>query len=572
MSSPAWPRGTPPSAASVRAGCGTRVRTREGRAVKVEGNPDHPVNRGALCIRGQAALQGLYNPDRITGPHRRRTRHAATGATVLEPIDWEQGQQLLVERLQAAVESGQPGRIAIVTPLLTGSLDALVETWAQATGAIHIRYEPFAFESIRAANQAVFGRGRHSPPRLLAAGPRGLVRDRLPRHVALSRESHARLRRRAAPCGRAHGAVRADRCPPVAHRDTRRRLVAGRTGRFRADRGRDGSDHRGRRPGPRRRFAGRGSRTDRRARGRVHAGACRPAHRRPRGCDPRPGARLCRPGPGTRPVTGGRGRRRRHGAQRHGRPDRGHAAELRRGQHRVDCRLRPRQQLGARKQLPCHAGSDRGDAIGRGRLRPAPRCEPSPYDAARGALRGSARRGVLRGHDVQLPGRDRGTGRPRSPDPHAARGLGRQRPARRGARPHAAGHPPAVRYEALRRSAASDRPQPRTGGCRAVSPPRRLLRLSPGRLGDAGRAIRGGRRGRWRRCSRLRRLLGRLPAAGRTLRVRAGGARGDPARAVRAAARDRARDRQPRAGARGLPFRALLRRARGQPALAAGNP
>ena len=48
------------------AGCGIRVRTREGRAVKVEGNPEHPVNRGGLCVRGQASLQGLYNPDRIT--------------------------------------------------------------------------------------------------------------------------------------------------------------------------------------------------------------------------------------------------------------------------------------------------------------------------------------------------------------------------------------------------------------------------------------------------------------------------------------------------------------------------
>ena len=32
------------------AGCGMVVRTREGRAVKVEGNPEHPVNRGSLCI------------------------------------------------------------------------------------------------------------------------------------------------------------------------------------------------------------------------------------------------------------------------------------------------------------------------------------------------------------------------------------------------------------------------------------------------------------------------------------------------------------------------------------------
>ena len=53
------------------AGCGVIARNREGRVVKVEGNPDHPVNQGALCARGQATLQGLYHPDRFAGPQRR---------------------------------------------------------------------------------------------------------------------------------------------------------------------------------------------------------------------------------------------------------------------------------------------------------------------------------------------------------------------------------------------------------------------------------------------------------------------------------------------------------------------
>ena len=40
------------------AGCGMWVRTREGRVVKVEGNPEHPVSRGSLCSRGHSSLQG----------------------------------------------------------------------------------------------------------------------------------------------------------------------------------------------------------------------------------------------------------------------------------------------------------------------------------------------------------------------------------------------------------------------------------------------------------------------------------------------------------------------------------
>src|SRR5512134_25778 len=50
------------------AGCGLIVRTMQGRALKVEGNPKNPVNLGKTCARGQTTVQGLYNPNRVTGP------------------------------------------------------------------------------------------------------------------------------------------------------------------------------------------------------------------------------------------------------------------------------------------------------------------------------------------------------------------------------------------------------------------------------------------------------------------------------------------------------------------------
>jgi len=40
------------------AGCGLIVRTQEGRAIKAEGNSNHPVNRGKICSRGLTAVQG----------------------------------------------------------------------------------------------------------------------------------------------------------------------------------------------------------------------------------------------------------------------------------------------------------------------------------------------------------------------------------------------------------------------------------------------------------------------------------------------------------------------------------
>ena len=62
---PTWFASTCTECASA---CGVHVKTREGRAIKLEGNPDHPVSRGKLCARGQASLQGLYNPGRVKGP------------------------------------------------------------------------------------------------------------------------------------------------------------------------------------------------------------------------------------------------------------------------------------------------------------------------------------------------------------------------------------------------------------------------------------------------------------------------------------------------------------------------
>lgn len=62
------------------AGCGLMVRTMGGRAIKIEGNPAHPVNMGKTCARGQAALQHLYNPDRLRWP----VLHPQRGATEIK--------------------------------------------------------------------------------------------------------------------------------------------------------------------------------------------------------------------------------------------------------------------------------------------------------------------------------------------------------------------------------------------------------------------------------------------------------------------------------------------------------
>jgi anaerobic selenocysteine-containing dehydrogenase/Fe-S-cluster-containing dehydrogenase component len=130
------------------AGCGVTAKNRDGRVIKLEGNPDHPVNRGALCIRGQAALQGLYHPDRFRG--------ALVGG---RPARWDEAEKQVAERLGSLVKAGQGSRIALVTGIETGTLARLLDEWLESLGGRpRIAYEPIGYEAMRAANRIAFGR------------------------------------------------------------------------------------------------------------------------------------------------------------------------------------------------------------------------------------------------------------------------------------------------------------------------------------------------------------------------------------------------------------------------------
>jgi len=76
-------------------GCGTIVSVRGGKLINIEGDPDHPINRGGLCSKGssQFGVNSLYddktgekiiNPQRLTKPMVRRA-----GKTEWEPLSWE---------------------------------------------------------------------------------------------------------------------------------------------------------------------------------------------------------------------------------------------------------------------------------------------------------------------------------------------------------------------------------------------------------------------------------------------------------------------------------------------------
>ncbi len=135
------------------AGCGVTARTREGRAVKLEGNPDDPIGRGALCARGQAAIQALYAPGRLDGPRRR----GADGK--LAPIAWDAGEDALAAALSAAREKGT-SRIRLLTRSEPGSTGAVQKALLRGLGGREedrVVLEPFDPAPLRAAEEALFG-------------------------------------------------------------------------------------------------------------------------------------------------------------------------------------------------------------------------------------------------------------------------------------------------------------------------------------------------------------------------------------------------------------------------------
>ena len=114
------------------AGCGLIVRTMQGRALKVEGNPNHPVNRGKTCARGQVTLQGLYNPNRVRGPiqhNRGEVLYDAEFQNVEPNRNWEEAIQVVADALVS------PARTVFLMGTGSDHLFDLVSDLAAATGA-----------------------------------------------------------------------------------------------------------------------------------------------------------------------------------------------------------------------------------------------------------------------------------------------------------------------------------------------------------------------------------------------------------------------------------------------------
>lgn len=86
--------------------CGILIKTREGRPIKIDGNPDHPINRGKICATGQASVLNLYDPYRLRGPE----YGSASGSS--GPLTWKQADAAITSKLEECTKGAK--EIALV--------------------------------------------------------------------------------------------------------------------------------------------------------------------------------------------------------------------------------------------------------------------------------------------------------------------------------------------------------------------------------------------------------------------------------------------------------------------------
>lgn len=121
---------------------GIHATVRDGRVIKLEGNPRFP-NRGRLSALAQSALQDLYDPDRVQNP-------GVRNGNGFSETDWDSA-------IGTAAAAITPGRTVLLTSPQTGSTAEFYAAWAETIGAEWIAWEPLGFEALSAAHDIAFG-------------------------------------------------------------------------------------------------------------------------------------------------------------------------------------------------------------------------------------------------------------------------------------------------------------------------------------------------------------------------------------------------------------------------------
>jgi anaerobic selenocysteine-containing dehydrogenase/Fe-S-cluster-containing dehydrogenase component len=132
------------------AGCGINIKNVDGRIIKVEGNREHPLNRGGLCALGQASLQHLYDPDRVREPLKKVLDNS--GNETFKPISWDEA----LDRIGTQLKEKGRGN-AIITGEVSGALEELLAEWGKSLNADHLVYDVSSQAALEKAAELVYG-------------------------------------------------------------------------------------------------------------------------------------------------------------------------------------------------------------------------------------------------------------------------------------------------------------------------------------------------------------------------------------------------------------------------------
>lgn len=138
------------------AGCGILTKNREGRPIKLEGNPDHPMNQGALCVRCQASLLDLYDPERLQSPVKNIGQNPGQEGEAV-PAAWMEVDAAIQKKLNEAQKNKKAVRLLSLPQTGPATRDLTNRFLRQFSNAEWVEYSPLANESLCEAQKISYG-------------------------------------------------------------------------------------------------------------------------------------------------------------------------------------------------------------------------------------------------------------------------------------------------------------------------------------------------------------------------------------------------------------------------------
>ena len=113
--------------------CGIKVTVEDNKVRFIQGNPNHPINKGVLCAKGNSGIMKQYSPAKLSKPLLRKPG-TERGAGEFEEISWDQALDMLEKRL-SHIRATDPKKLAYFTG--RDQMQALTGMWASQFGTIN---------------------------------------------------------------------------------------------------------------------------------------------------------------------------------------------------------------------------------------------------------------------------------------------------------------------------------------------------------------------------------------------------------------------------------------------------